>query len=275
MKSQNNTKAKPTMAVRWGALVAYAAMIGANVLATVGNLNSTTTGEVSDSYPNLFAPAGFTFSIWGVIYTLLLLYTLWQLHWLGGRKKDARLSSATVDKVSGYFLLSSLLNSGWIFAWQYHQILLSLVLIVGLLVVLKRIHGLLWREKFTSRERWFVRTPFSVYLGWITVATIANATTWLVDMQWNGWGLSDEVWAAIVLIAGALVCLKTLLRRHDWAYGLVFVWAYAGIWAKHVMSNGWDGRYPLVVLTSATLMSVLLILSVMQMLQTTRRAQLD
>lgn len=253
------------MMVRWGALAAYAGMIGANVLATAGRLNGTTTGEVSDSYPNLFAPAGFTFSIWGVIYALLLLYTLLQMGWLGKHVDDPKLSSATIDKVSGYFLLSSLVNTGWIFAWQYHQILLSLVLIVGLLLVLKRIHSILWREILTKQQKWLIKAPFSVYLGWITVATIANITTWLVDVKWGGWGVSDEIWAVIILVAGALVCLKTLLRRHDWAYGLVFVWAYAGIWAKHVMSNGWDGRYPIVMATSAGLMSILLVLNIMQM----------
>lgn len=233
--------------LRWAAAAAYIVMIIVNALANILPINGVPTGEVSDSYPNLFAPAGLTFSIWGLIYLLTGLYTLYQLGLFRGR--EARLSEEVVDRVSLYFFISSLANAAWIFAWHYDLIAISMVLMLVLLGCLLAIIQTLSRREMSTRERVLVRLPFSVYVGWITVATIANATTLLVSLGWEGFGLSEPVWTVLVLLVGLAIAVATILNKADVAYGLVIVWAYAGILIKHTSAEGFAGQYGAVIAT--------------------------
>ncbi len=238
-------KPKENSVHRWWAAVAFGVMVIINAAANLLPINGNTSGEVSDSYPNLFAPAGYTFVIWGVIYLLLGLYSAWQLgYW---REKKSKLNQKTINDITPLYILSSVLNIAWIFAWHYHVIWLSLILIIGMLVCISQIMSQLYKETVSFREWWLVRTPFSVYFGWITIATIANTTTWLVSSNWDGWGQSGEFWMVLVLMVGAAVGIVGMVRNIDFVYGTVFVWAYLGILMKHLSENGWDGAHPLVI----------------------------
>lgn len=223
----------------------YVGMIAANVLANALPINGLNTGEVSDSYPNLFAPAGMTFAVWGVIYLMLAAYTLYQAG--GFRYKGEIRKEALLNKIGILFSISSLANTAWIFAWHYKIIFLSLVLIITVLLSLILINKEIIKEKLSSKERFFIRLPFSLYFGWLTVATIANATTFLVHIQWTGFGLSEVSWTVFVLFAGLGIGLSAMLRNRDIAYGLVLIWAYFGILTKHVSPNGFDGRYGIII----------------------------
>ena len=203
-------------------LAAYLVMLAVNALANIVPFNGITTGEVSDAYANLFAPAGLTFAIWGLIYLALAGYALYQLGFFQQAKEDDQLKSD--QQVRFLFILSSLANAAWMFAWHYRQIPLSLSLILILLLCLAAINVITRKRTLPSGDRFFVRLPFAIYFGWITVATIANVTALLVDMGWNGAGIGQATWTVLVLLAGLLIGWITTVFLRSVAYGLVLVW---------------------------------------------------
>lgn len=244
-------------------------MITVNALANILPINGIGTGEVSDSYPNLFAPTGLTFAIWGLIYLLLLLFTIYFLGLFQGDKSTVK--TDLLRKIGFAFSISSIANSIWIFSWHYGIIPLSMLLMVIILACLIFIMQSIKRETLTGREKFFVRLPFSVYFGWITVATIANATALLVDMGWKGFGVSENVWMVIIIAIGTLIGVVTTIRNKDVAYGLVIVWAYFGIWLKHTAASGFAGEYPEVII-AVIAGTVLLLLSFIYILATHQRS---
>ena len=233
------------------ALVAftYVAMIAVNVLANALPINGRTTGAISDAYENLFAPAGLTFAIWGVIYLLLggaRALPARPVPWRGTTKRGAGESRrvALLERVGVLFSLSSLANVAWILSWHYDLILVSTLLLATMLVLLILITRTILAADLSPRDRVFVRLPFSVYFGWITVATIANITVWLVSIGWDGFGIADSTWAVAIIAVGATIGTAVILRDSDIAYGLVLVWAYLGIWIKHTSSHRLQRRLP-------------------------------
>lgn len=227
------------------AAVLYAVMVFVNYLANALPIGGITTGEASDAYANLFTPAGITFSIWGLIYLLLFVYVIYQFVSVK-KKKDKKLEQL-IGKINGYFILSSLANIAWIFAWHYQFIGLSVLIMAVLLVSMIKIADVLRQEKLTGLDYVAVKLPFSIYFGWITVATIANITVFLVSINWNGFGLPDEVWMIIILFVGAGIGIWRMLCDRNIAYGLVIVWAYLGILYKHLSEEGFAGRYENVI----------------------------
>lgn len=227
--------------------VAYAIMIVVNALANALPLNGRGTGEVSDSYSNLFAPAGVSFAIWGLIYLLLGLHVLYQ--W-GLFHKTEHKNVAVLKKIALLFSVSSLANATWIFTWHYDFIglstLLMFIILITLILIVEALSGL----TLSKREKLFLRLPFSVYFGWITVATALNITVWLVSVEWGGFGLSETVWAVVIISVAAIIGTTVSLRNRDLAYALVFLWAYIGILIKHTTAAGFDGEYPAVIWTT-------------------------
>jgi len=214
-------------------LVGFLGMVTVNALASALPINNKTTGELSDQYPNLFVPAGFTFSIWGLIYVLLAIFVVYQL--IIVIKKDGQQPSF-VERIGLLFFGSSAANIGWIFAWHYEMVPLSLVLMLLLLGCLIAIYLRLDIGKSAAPkiERYLVHLPFSVYLGWITIATIANVTALLVDINWNTFGLGEQFWAVAVISVGIAIALSVLFTRKDIFYCLVVDWALFGILMKRL-----------------------------------------
>jgi hypothetical protein len=239
--------------------LSYVLMITMNVLANALPINGRTTAAVSDSYPNLFAPAGLTFAIWGVIYLLLGAHVLYQLGLFqarGGEPESAR-RTALLERVGVLFAVSSLVNAGWIVSWHYQLIGLSALLLATILVLVIAITNTIRVAALSGRDRAFVRLPFSAYFGWLTVATIANITVWLVSVGWDDFGLDETTWAVVIIAVGAVIGLTVVLRNRDLAYGLVLVWAYFGIWLKHTSATGFQGAYPAVIITTLVSMAAL------------------
>ena len=237
--------------IKAAVVTTYVAMIVVNALANALPINGRTTGAISDSYPNLFAPAGVTFSIWGVIYLLLGAHVLYQLGLFHSAEDSAGVDRVRLlERVGVLFSVSSLVNVAWILAWHYDLILLSTLLLVTMLVLLILITRTILRAELSAREQLLLRLPFSVYFGWITVATIANITVWLVSVGWDGFGIGASSWAVAIIGVGAVIGTAVILRDRDVAYGLVLVWAYLGIWIKHTSDGGFQGAYPAVVATA-------------------------
>jgi hypothetical protein len=204
-------------------LIGFIYVITMNTLANALPLNGKTTGELSALYPNSFVPAGFTFSIWGVIYLFLLGFIIFQF---------TKQATEEVKKIGPWFFISCLANGTWIVAWHYEIIVLSLLIMILLLVSLLMIYLRLniALEKVSAAKRWLIQAPFSLYLGWITVATIANTTALLVDVGWTGGGIPEPTWAGIMVLIAGLIGSSVILRRKDVFYGLVLLWAFWGIW---------------------------------------------
>lgn len=227
--------------VKLSVAVTFILMVVVNALANILPINGIGTGAVSDSYPNLFAPAGITFSIWGIIYLLLAAYTLYQIGYFNVNGSETK--GKLMNKVGIIFSISSIANTIWIFTWHYMNIPFSMLLMLVILGCLIYINKLILASELVRKEKLFISLPFSVYFGWITVATIANATILLVSLGFDGFGISESVWTIIVLLVGLLIGTVTLLRNRDYVYGLVLIWAYLGILIKHTGTNGFDYSY--------------------------------
>lgn len=234
-------------------VLTFILMIVTNVLANALPINGMNTGVISDSYPNLFAPAGITFAIWGVIYLLLGMFTFYQL---GIINKNDKISSELLNKVGIIFSISSIVNTIWIFTWHYQLIPLSMLFMIVLLVCLIKIVNAIKEENLSKKEKLFVKVPFSIYFGWITVATIANATVLLVSLKWNAFGIPEAIWTVIIIIIGAVIGILTIIRNKDYFYGLVIIWAYYGIIIKH--TTEFNSMYPSVIITAIICIIVVL-----------------
>jgi hypothetical protein len=190
-------------------------------------LNGKTTGEISDLYPTLVTPAGYVFAIWGLIYILLLIFVVFQA-------LPSQEGKAFQKEIGVLFVLSSAFNIVWLFLWQYGHITLSVLPMFALLATLIMIYLRLniGKSNASLKEKLTVHLPFSAYLGWITIASIADVATALVSINWDGFGLSATTWAiALIVVALAITLLVTFTRR-DIAYCLVILWALVGIAVK-------------------------------------------
>jgi benzodiazapine receptor len=212
---------------QWVNVVAVIATIVVNGLANALPLNGLTTGEISDRFQVYFVPAGYVFSIWGLIYLALIGFAIYQL--LPAQRENPRLL-----RVGYLFAASCAANVAWLFLWHYEQFELTVVAMTALLLLLIATYLRLGigRTAVPAAERWLVQVPFSIYLGWITVATVANVTSLLDYLNWGGWGISPEVWAVIILVVAGAIAAAVSLTRGDVAYMLVILWAFAGIAVK-------------------------------------------
>ena len=198
-----------------------------NTLANALPLNGKNTGVISDQFNVLFVPAGYVFSIWGLIYIGLIAFAIFQA--LPAQRDNPRLR-----RIGGWYALGCVANSVWIFLWHYEVFPLTIVAMLALLVSLIVVYLRLGvgRARVSKAELWAAHIPFGVYLGWISVATIANATDVLDFIGWNGWGLAPEAWTLIMIAVTALLTILVTQRRLDVAYALVIAWAAVGIGIK-------------------------------------------
>jgi hypothetical protein len=208
-------------------IIASLVMLTVNALANILPINGMNTGQISDQFKVFFVPAGYVFSIWGVIYLLLIAFTIYQA-------LPAQRSNPLLERVRNWYILGSAANSAWIFFWHYQLFDLTLMMMLTLLVTLVLTYLELRQVRINGSKgmKWLVRLPFSVYLGWITVATVANVTDVLSYHQWNGFGIAGETWAIIMLAVATLLGVLMTVFNRDAAYLAVLVWAFAGIGVK-------------------------------------------
>jgi len=198
--------------------------ITVNTLANALPLNGQVTGEISDRFDTYFVPAGYVFSIWGLIYLGLIAFTVYQA---SPDQKDDEL----LKKIYPAYWIGNIANVIWIFLWHYEIFALTLVAMLTLLVSLLYIYIQISKtgSNLDRNQKWFVKLPVSIYLGWISVATIANFTQVLFYFEWGGWGISPVFWAVIMLTVATVLGLLMLWRENDIPYTLVLVWAFIGI----------------------------------------------
>jgi hypothetical protein len=251
MKSEKNLTL-----LRIISIVSFILMIVVNTLAVTLPINGKTTKEVSDLYPNLFVPAPITFSIWSIIYLFLLLYVVYQT---GILSKKSTTINGKINSIGGWFILSCLLNSLWIICWQFLFVKLSVLVMLMLLINLILIYLKTRVErKATLKKKIFLSAPFSIYLGWISVATIANITALLVSIKWNGFGISEQIWTIGMIGAALVLSALALMKFRDYMYSLVIFWAIMGILINHSTLLAY--KYPSVIIATGLAMAIIFVL---------------
>jgi tryptophan-rich sensory protein len=242
-------------------LVAVIVTIAFNGLSQTLPIGGRTSADVSNSYTTYFTPANYAFAIWGVIYMLLLAYSIFQA-------LPAQRGNPNARKIGWLFILSCVLNCVWITLFQYNQILISVFVIVAFLLTLIAIYVRLdiGRARVSTAERWLLHLPFSIYLGWLSVATIANISVLGVAQKWGDlFGIGAPAWAAILLVVATLVGLILAVTRRDVGFVMVFVWAFTAIINK-------QSATPVVTTTALITVIVLLVVLAGSMFFTYRRS---
>jgi hypothetical protein len=203
-----------------GNIAALLAVLVVNGMANGIPINGQTTGEISAKYPSLFTPAGFTFSIWGLIYLSLAAFIVYQA-------LPAHRNSTAIARIGTWFKISCLANALWIFAWHFDYVLISVLLMFFILIPLIQIF-----RTIDSKTSLLIRIPFSLYTGWITVATIANLSALQTAWGLNDAGLDAVQWTWLKLaIAGAIGAI-VISRTRNTVYVAVIAWAAFGIFSK-------------------------------------------
>ncbi len=238
----------------------FLAMVIFNFMAQAMPLNRKSTGELSRQYPNLFTPADITFSIWSVIYLALLLFIGWQLWPIRNTQRSVQRNDAVLA-LGWDFAWLCVLNIAWLFCWHYELLGASVVVMLLTLGLLIRMNRLIFRFlPHTEDNRNFMQIPFGLYLGWISVATVANVTVWLVSRNWDGFGLSEKIWTEIMIVVATLLALLAIYTWRNIPYALAVSWGLLGIALKHQALFGMS--VSLVILTAYGGMLLLLIASI-------------
>jgi benzodiazapine receptor len=211
-------------------LLAAIAAITVNTLAVTLPLNGLDTAEISDRFRVYFVPAGYVFSIWSFIYLGWISFIIFQF-------RSTQQASPRLRRLGYWFALSCVFNAAWLFCWHYELFDLSVIVMLALLttLIISYLRLDVGRLRIGAAERWAVDVPFGMYLGWISVATIANISDYLYLIQWDGFGLSPQLWAVIMLAVASVLGIAMAISRRDAAYTLVLAWAFAGIAVKQ-----WD-----------------------------------
>lgn len=228
-----------------------------NVLANALPFNGQGTGEISDRFDVLFVPAGYVFSIWSLIYIGLIAYTVFQA-------KPQQADNQLLDRIAPAYWIANMANNVWLFFWHWELFPLTLIAMLIILASLVYLYLQFRRHDapLTPVEKRYVKLPFSLYLGWISVATIANVSQVLFFIGWDGLGLAPEIWTVIMLLVAAIVGLLMLLRERDVAFGLVLVWAFVGIALKQsayqaVARTAWLGSGLIILMIVLTIVRII------------------
>jgi hypothetical protein len=209
----------------------FVGVIAVNALANILPINGYNTGQVSAFYPNTFVPAGFTFSIWGVIYLLLFCYTIGFTYYTLKQEQFPK-AFAFIERINIYFLLTCVFNMSWILAWHYLQIELSVLIMLLFLITLIQLFlkSTTMANALTTTQKFILQTPFIVYLGWISVATIANITALLVSYKWIALSIAPVYWSAAMILIAILLAVLMLIKFKAVPFALVVAWALWGIY---------------------------------------------
>lgn len=236
----------------WLNLLLLAGTLFINTMGAIGKINGLSQKEISDRFVTLITPSPSTFSIWSVIYSLLIISVIVMLI----KKKDEYYKNA-VEQISGLFWISCILNIAWIVSFSYVQLGLSVIFILGFVITLSLILQKL--RKIQSAKKFLLPLAFGLYAGWLFIATVVNIAAWLVKLNWGGFGLSHQIWAIIILAIAVLLTLGVNLKNHNAIFPFPIAWAYLGIYQFLKSFQGFNGAYPQVQ-TVALIGMVLLIL---------------
>lgn len=234
----------------------FAVTLLVNTFGALGLINGLSQKEISDMFITLITPSPFTFSIWSVIYSLLIVSVIIMIV-----KKDTYYKSA-VNQISTLFRISCILNIAWIIAFSYVQVELSVLLIFGFVITLSLICMNLL--KVDDGKHWLLPLSFGIYTGWLFIATVVNTAAMLVKLQWNGFGIADDIWAIIILIVAIALVVAVLLKNKNAVFPIPIAWAYFGIYQFLTAPEGFKGQYSLLDFIVLAGMGILIALAIIQ-----------
>ena len=232
-----------------------------NYLATTLPLNGKDTRMLSDMYRSFITPAPGTFSIWGIIYIGLAAYLVWQAKVLISNKSD--IQNAVIQRIGFFYCVTCVFNASWLVAWHYEKLLLSVSIMLSFLFTLTSINTQLFELKLPKEMtyKWIVKTTFGLYLGWISIATIVNITAYLISQQSGGLGLTEPIWAMIMIMIGAIVAVLSIQKHKNIGYGLAVIWALFGIAAARKSIVNPDENIVLLCYVLAAVVGIMVILN--------------
>ncbi|WP_189605060.1 tryptophan-rich sensory protein [Salinimicrobium marinum] len=208
--------------------IAFLVVVVLNYLSNTGVFNGNTMGSVSAQYENLFTPAGYAFSIWGLIYLGLLGFVIYQGRSLFQKYKEG---DEIVMKIGWWFVISCIANCLWIFTWLYNYTGISVLVMILLLFSLIKIilNTRMELDDVPLSRIALLWWPFSFYSGWITVALIANTAAYLTKIDWDGFGISAATWTVIMICAAGIINLVITWTRNMREFSLVGVWGLVAV----------------------------------------------
>ena len=256
----NTTAVKTLQILNW---IFFLAMVFVNFLANYLPINNKDTGQLSNQYPNLFVPAPVTFAIWGVIYLLLFIFCVKQSKGLFSSQVD-EITAETVLLINFRFIITCILNATWIFVWHYEylgaSVVVMLLFLAQLIDINKRLDTI--TIYLSNASRFAIKAPFGMYLGWICVATIANITTFLVNIKWDRAGESEVFWTCLLIVIAACIVSYALIKVRNFYLGFSVIWAFLGIIYARL---GADIYQRFIVWTAAFGIGLVLILTIIEM----------
>jgi hypothetical protein len=236
----------------------FVATLAINALGAIGIINGLSQKQISDMYLTLITPSPSTFSIWSVIYTLLLISVVMMI-----AKKDDPYYQSAVDEITLLFRISCILNIAWIVAFSFVLIELSVIFILGFAVTLSLVCQKL--IKIQDGKRWLLPLTFGFYTGWLFIATVVNIAAALVKLNWSGFGIANDIWAIIILIVAVVLIILVLSRIRNAAFPLPVAWAYLGIYQYLNSPEGFKGEFGLLQITALAGMAVLIGVAAIQL----------
>ena len=225
---------------------------------STGLINGLSQKQISDMYVTLITPSPATFSIWSVIYSLLLISVIVMI----ARKNDTYYDDA-VDQITGLFRISCVLNIAWIVSFSFVLVELSLIFILGFVITLALICQRL--VKIQDKKRWLLPLTFGLYTGWLVIATVVNSAAALVKLKWTGFGLAYDVWGIILLVIAVFLVIFIVSKIKNAAFPLPVAWAYFGIYQFLKAPQGFKGEFALLQTVALAGMAVLIVVAAIQL----------
>lgn len=215
--------------------VAIVVTIAINYISNTGIFNQETMSTISGNYRSLFTPAGFAFSIWGIIYIGLFAFTLYY----GPLFKSTPQKENIISNIKGWFVLSCVCNCVWIISWLNDHLLISVIVMVILFISLIKIitNNKQSFQTYNTKQKVLFEIPFQIYAGWISVALIANIAAYLTKIQWSALGISPELWTLIMITIAITLHLYMLWKQNLFFFVTVLSWALAAIAVANKNTN--------------------------------------
>ena len=220
----------------WINLVLLIVTLGVNTLGATGYINGLSQKEISDRYLTLITPSPSTFSIWGLIYSLLFISMIVMI-----LKAERPYYRDMIGEISTLYIVSCIFNALWIVLFSFEMVAISVVFIAGLLVTLTRV--ILKLNKEGGENRLLLPLTFGLYTGWLFIATVVNIAAALVKLEWNGFGIDADIWSIITLIVAIILVVLVGMRLHNAVFPLPIAWAYYGIGQFLKAPEGFQGAY--------------------------------
>ena len=241
----------------WIGLILLMSTLVINGLGAFGFFNGLSQKDLSDRYMTLITPAPSTFSIWGLIYTLLIAAAVVMIV----KNIDPYFEKA-IDGISYLFWLSSILNMLWIVCFSYTLIAVSAIVILAFAITLSLL--ILQLGKIQTGKQWLLPAAFGMYTGWLLIATVVNISSWLVSVNWQGFGIQAEYWGIIILIVAVVITVGVTWITKNAILPVPVAWGYFGIYQSLMGPDGFQGAYPSLAMTALVGIVLLVVMTGIQ-----------